>query len=116
VDGEVEDYSRVIAAADSVEPWRCARRLWRSRDMSRFVPGIYLGCPAEPETRNKRHSTALISDADDLVRLLTTRFPSPSFPFSEAGTTVPLTIVTHGRPSKPCNLPWYSSVYRRHEL
>ncbi|WP_386170360.1 DUF6923 family protein [Sulfitobacter pontiacus] len=90
VDGEVEDYSLVIAAADLSDRGDAPATYGDPRHI--VVQDIYLGA-GEPDTeQTPQHSPD--SDADDLSGF-DDEDSIAVFPILEAGTTVPLTIVTH---------------------
>lgn len=90
VDGEVEDYSLVIAAADLVDRGDAPASYGDPRHA--VVPEIYLGA-SEPDTEvEPQHSP--LGDADDLAGV-DDEDAIAVFPVLEAGTTVPLTIQTH---------------------
>lgn len=90
VDGEVEDYSLVIAAADLSDRGDAPASYGDPRHV--VVQDIYLGA-GEPDTeQTPQHSPD--SDADDLSGF-DDEDSIAVFPILEAGTTVPLTIVTH---------------------
>lgn len=89
VDGEVEDYSLVIAAADLVDRGDAPGSYGDPRHV--VVPLIYLG-GAEPDTETSTKFSAG-ADGDDIDGI--DDEDATTFPQLVAGTTVPLTVRTH---------------------
>ncbi|PJE26353.1 GEVED domain-containing protein [Pseudooceanicola marinus] len=90
VDGEVEDYSLVIAAADLVDRGDAPASYGDPRHI--VVPEIYLG-GGLPDTETIPQNSAT-ADADDLSGT-DDEDAIAGFPTLVAGTTVPLTVQTH---------------------
>lgn len=90
VDGEVEDYSLVIAAADLVDRGDAPASYGDPRHV--VVPEIYLGAALPDTETTTQHSAG--ADADDLTGI-DDEDGIASFPVLAAGTTVPLTVQTH---------------------
>ncbi|WP_245848481.1 GEVED domain-containing protein [Actibacterium ureilyticum] len=90
VDGEVEDYSLIIAAADLVDRGDAPASYGDPRHA--VVPEIYLGAGL-PDTETVPQNS-LNADADDLAGI-DDEDGIASFPVLVAGTTVPLTVATH---------------------
>lgn len=89
LDGEVEDYSFIIAAADLVDRGDAPASYGDPRHI--VVPLIYLGA-AEPDTETATRFSA-DADGDDLSGI--DDEDATSFPPLVAGNTVPLTVQTH---------------------
>ncbi|MBU2867516.1 DUF11 domain-containing protein [Pacificibacter marinus] len=90
LDGEVEDYSLVIAAADLVDRGDAPESYGDPRHI--VVPSIYLGAGLPDTEVETQHSEN--ADADDLNGL-DDEDSIAVFPILEAGTTVSLTVQTH---------------------
>jgi uncharacterized repeat protein (TIGR01451 family) len=90
VDGEVEDYSLIIAAADLVDRGDAPASYGDPRHV--VVPGIYLG-GGLPDTETTPQNSAT-ADADDLAGI-DDEDGVAAFPTLVAGTTVPLSVQTH---------------------
>jgi len=90
VDGEVEDYSLLIAAADLVDRGDAPESYGDPRHI--VVPSIYLGSGLPDTEVETQHSED--ADADDLNGL-DDEDSIAVFPILEAGTTVSLTVQTH---------------------
>jgi uncharacterized repeat protein (TIGR01451 family) len=89
LDGEVEDYSFVIAAADLVDRGDAPASYGDPRHI--VVPLIYLGS-ALPDTETST-KFSVDADGDDLSGI--DDEDATSFQVLTAGTTVPLTVLTH---------------------
>ncbi|WP_176439139.1 DUF11 domain-containing protein [Puniceibacterium sediminis] len=89
VDGEVEDYSLIIAAADLVDRGDAPASYGDPRHV--VVPQIYLGSALPDTETSTRFSTD--ADGDDLSG--SDDEDATTFPQLVAGTTVPLTVQTH---------------------
>lgn len=89
LDGEVEDYSFIIAAADLVDRGDAPGSYGDPRHV--VVPLIYLGT-AEPDTETSTKFSAN-ADGDDIDGI--DDEDATTFPQIVAGTTVPLTVRTH---------------------
>lgn len=89
LDGEVEDYSFVIAAADLVDRGDAPASYGDPRHI--VVPLIYLGS-ALPDTETSDRFSA-DADGDDLSGI--DDEDATSFPTLAAGAIVPLTVLTH---------------------
>ena len=90
VDGEIEDYSLIIAAADLVDRGDAPASYGEPRHI--IVPDIYLGGGLpDSETESMFSANA---DGDDLDGI-DDEDSVAEFPVLEAGTIVPLTIQTH---------------------
>ncbi|RPE70918.1 putative repeat protein (TIGR01451 family) [Pacificibacter maritimus] len=90
VDGEVEDYSLVIAETDLVDRGDAPASYGDPRHI--VVPSIYLGAGLPDTEVLTQHSSG--ADADDLSGL-DDEDSIAVFPVLEAGTTVSLTVQTH---------------------
>ncbi|MFT6091393.1 MAG: putative repeat protein (TIGR01451 family) [Sulfitobacter sp.] len=89
LDGEVEDYSFVIAAADLVDRGDAPASYGDPRHV--VVPTIYLGSGSPDLDISAKYSAG--ADGDDLDGI--DDEDATSFPPLVAGTTVPLTVLTH---------------------
>lgn len=89
-DGEVEDHSLVIAAADFVDRGDAPASYGDPRHV--VVPSIYLGAGLPDTEPTTQHSAR--ADADDLLGI-DDEDSVASWPFLVAGTTVSLTVQTH---------------------
>lgn len=90
VDGEAEDYSLVIAAADFVDRGDAPASYGDPRNI--IVNEIYLGAALPDSETVPQHSVE--ADADDFAGA-DDEDSIVSFPILEAGTTVSLTVQTH---------------------
>ncbi|KMK67834.1 GEVED domain-containing protein [Puniceibacterium sp. IMCC21224] len=100
LDGEVEDHSLIIAAADLVDRGDAPASYGDPRHV--VVPDIYLGA-AEPDTETSPQNS-VNADGDDLADL-DDEDSVATFPVLEAGTTVSLTVQTHETLSAQLDLP-----------
>ncbi|MCJ7873961.1 GEVED domain-containing protein [Phaeobacter sp. J2-8] len=107
IDGEVEDYSLIIAAADLVDRGDAPASYGDPRHV--VVPSIYLGSGL-PDTETDPQNSVL-ADADDLAGF-DDEDSIATFPVLEAGTTVPLTVQTHETLSLqlPLGIPVVSGI------